>query len=154
MLNKLKCITFVVGASSALVFNGCGTMTLQTNVKMTKSVFLKPTKQDKKSVYISLKNISGENLNILPLLKEKLKQKNYIIIENSSDANYVLMVNILFANNLKEANALKASVGSGIATGAIAAGSGSHTGGAKNGANGPPIAILSGHLCRLTSGHQ
>ncbi len=25
---------------------------------------------------------------------------------------------------------------------------------AKNGPNGPPIAILSGHLCRLTSGHQ
>jgi hypothetical protein len=94
---------------------------------MTKSVWLKPAEKEKKSVYVSLKNISQENLEILPMLKSKLEAKNYVLVESSTNADYVLMINILFANNLKEAYAIKNAAGVGITTGIIAAAGSSST---------------------------
>lgn len=105
----------------AILISGCSTLSLETNVKMTKSVWLKPVEKEKRSVYISLKNISQENLEILPILKSRLEAKNYVLVDNSNNADYVLMINILFANNLKEAYAIKNAAGIGIATGIIAA---------------------------------
>ncbi len=105
----------------AILFSGCGTLFLETNVKMTKCVWLKPAEKEKKSIYVSLKNISQENLEILPILKSKLEAKNYVFVESSTNADYVLMINILFANNLKEAYAIKNAAGVGITTGIIAA---------------------------------
>jgi len=111
------------------LLTGCATFELQTNVKMTKSVFLKPVNNKaEKTIYISLKNISQENMDILPLLEERLKSKGYTLVKSAEDAHYVLFINILFANNLREANAVKAATGLGIAGGAIAAGSNSNTG--------------------------
>lgn len=107
---------------------GCATLELQTNVKMTKSVFLKPIEKENKTIYISLKNITNDNLDILPLLKKNLQDKNYTILENSDNAQYVMMINILFANNLKEAYAIRNGAALGVTTGIIAAGSGSNTG--------------------------
>jgi len=125
---KIKKILLSSSVAVALFLSGCGTLALETNVKMTKSVWLKPTNKEKQTVFISLKDISGENLNILPLLTQNLKSKNYTIVDNADDAHYVMMINILFANNLKEAQALKAAAGMGITTGIIAAGGGSNTG--------------------------
>lgn len=114
--------------TSTLFITGCATLELQTNVKMTKSVFLKPIEKENKTIYISSKNITNDNLNILPLLKENLQKKNYTILENSDDAQYVMMINILFANNLKEAYAIRNGAALGVTTGIVAAGSGSNTG--------------------------
>ena len=111
----------------AILISGCSTLSLETNVKMTKSVWLKPVEKEKRSVYISLKNISQENLEILPILKSRLEAKNYVLVDNSNNADYVLMINILFANNLKEAYAIKNAVGIGVATGIIAAAGNSGT---------------------------
>lgn len=110
--------------ASALLFTGCATMELQTNVKTTKSVFLKPDAIESKTIYISSKSIIGDKLEILPLLKTKLAKKGYRIVENTDEANYVLMTNVLFANNLKEAHAVKAAAGMGITGGVMAAASG------------------------------
>jgi len=108
-------------------FTGCATLELETNVKMTKSVFLKPVNNEKRTVYVSLKSITGDNLDILPLLEKNLKSKNYILVNSAEDAQYVLMVNILFANNLKEAYAIRNGAALGVTSGIIAAGSGSNT---------------------------
>lgn len=121
-----KLITPII--ASTLLITGCATLELETNVKMTKSVFLKPHSKENKTIYISLKNITDDNLDILPLLKQKLKEKNYTLLETSDNAQYILMINVLFANNLKEANAVKAGAGLGITSGFIAAGSGSNAG--------------------------
>lgn len=109
------------------IFSGCATLELETNVKMTKSVFLKPANNEKRTVYVSLKSITGDHLDILPLLEKNLKSKNYTIVNNAKDAQYVLMVNILFANNLKEAYAIRNGAALGVTSGIIAGGSGSNT---------------------------
>lgn len=122
-----KKLLMVVSLGAMIAFSGCGTLSLETNVKMTRSVWLKPQKEEQRSVYISLKNISEENIDILPLLKERLEAKSYILVEESKNADYVLMINILFANNLKEAYALKNAAGVGLSTGVISAAAGSST---------------------------
>lgn len=114
-------LKIVVFSIIAIFVNGCGTLSLETNVKMTRSVMLKPIEKDKQSVFVSLKNISEEKLDMLPLLREKLKAKNYILADSPNNTDYVLMINILFANNLKEAYAIQNAAGAGIATGIIAA---------------------------------
>lgn len=114
-------LKIVVFSIIVIFVNGCGTLSLETNVKMTRSVMLKPIEKDKQSVFVSLKNISEEKLDMLPLLREKLKTKNYILADSPNNADYVLMINILFANNLKEAYAIQNAAGAGIATGIIAA---------------------------------
>jgi TraT complement resistance protein len=118
----------IVYVLAILLISGCATTKLQTNVKMTRSVFLKPVVKEKKTIFFSTKNISGEALDIEPLIAKNIAQKGYARIEDPEQAQYVLIVNILFANNLKEANALKAATGMGITGGVIAAGSGSNTG--------------------------
>lgn len=125
--NKMKLKKLFNAAAIAILFSGCGTLLLETNVKMTKSVWLKPAEKEKQSIYVSLKNISQENLEILPMLKSRLEEKNYVLVENSNGADYILMINILFANNLKEAYAIKNAAGVGITTGIIAAASSSNT---------------------------
>ena len=124
------------------VFTGCATLELETNVKMTKSVFLKPVNNEKRTVYVSLKSITGDNLDILPLLEKNLKSKNYILVNRAEDAQYVLMVNILFANNLKEAYAIRNGAALGVTSGIIAAGSGSNTRGSL--LVGATVALASG----------
>ncbi len=125
-LNLVKMLILTIVTTP--FFTGCGTLGLQTNVKMTKSVFLKPENAQDRSIYISLKSMTGDHLDILPLLKKNLHTKNYTIVDNAKDAHYVLMVNILFANNLKEAYALRNGAALGATTGIIAAASGSNTG--------------------------
>ena len=108
-------------------FIGCATFDMQTKVKMTKSVFLHPSQDKNKTIYISVKQITEDKLDLMPLLRENLTQKGYEIVENAESAEYVLFVNVLFANNLKEANAVTTGVASGVTSGIIAAGSGSST---------------------------
>ncbi len=123
----MKKSLFSALVASALL-SGCGTLALQTNVKMTRTVWLKPNPIAKATVFISLKNISGEKLHILSQLKDKLRQKNYIIVDSSSNADYVVMINVLFANNLKEATNISAAGSAGVASGVIAAAGGSDGG--------------------------
>lgn len=123
----MKLLKIVIFSIIAILISGCGTLSLETNVKMTKSIWLKPVEKEKKRVYVSLKNISQENLEILPILKSRLEVKNYALVDSSKNADYVLMINILFANNLKEAYAIKNAAGVGITTGIIAAAGSSNT---------------------------
>lgn len=123
----MKLIKMLCNIVIAILISGCSTLSLETNVKMTKSVWLKPVEKEKRSIYISLKNISQENLEILPILKSRLEAKNYVLVDSSNNADYVLMINILFANNLKEAYAIKNAAGIGVATGIIAAAGNSGT---------------------------
>ena len=117
---------FIIGWVVAL-FSGCATMEMQTKVKMTKSVFLHPAQTQDKTVYISVKQITEDKLDLMPLLQQNLKTKGYKIVTDPKRAKYVLFVNILFANNLREANAVKSGVAAGVTSGIIAAGSGSST---------------------------
>jgi hypothetical protein len=104
----------------AILFTCCATTSLQTQTKTTQTIFLDPVKKSQRSVYLTVKNTSGQKIGDLEQkIDAKLIQKGYKIVDDPDMAKYILMVNVLFANNLKEANAAKAGA-DGAALGATA----------------------------------
>lgn len=108
---------FVSATLAGMLFTGCATTELQTQSKMSRSIFLNPVKKSLRVVYVDVKNTSGQELNnFLPLLEKKLIGKGYKLTDDPDKAKYVLMVNTLFANDKKENNAANAAA-LGTATG-------------------------------------
>ena len=110
---------FAAGVALASMLGGCATTELQTQAKMTRSIFLEPVKKAKQTVFVSVHNTSGQKIDLKDKLIEKLEKKGYHVVDDPDAAHYILMVNVLFANNLKEANAagaaaFGAAVGAGV----------------------------------------
>lgn len=119
---KFCVVLFVV------LLSGCGTTTLQTRAKLSKSVVIDHSQIKNKNLYLQVTNTAGsggENMHLYDNLEKKLTSKGYTIVKSSSDASYGLFINVLWANNLKEANAVKAGVSAGILGASTAAISGS-----------------------------
>lgn len=114
-------IAMLVGAT---LFTGCATMNLQTQAKLTKTVFIDHSQLKNKTIYLQVTNTSGENIDLKSSLKSNLEKKGYKIVDNSKDAEYGLLLNVLFANNLKEANAIKNGLAAGTTAGGMSAISG------------------------------
>ncbi|WP_372998347.1 complement resistance protein TraT [Sulfurimonas sp.] len=115
---------------SLFILSGCGTMSLETSAKSTRTIILDHSQIKEKTIYIQVTNTAnsgGELMDLSGSIKRGLTEKGYKIVDSSSDASYGLFVNVLFANNLKEANAVKAASGLGLSSGIIAMGSGSGT---------------------------
>lgn len=111
-----------------LFLSGCATTSLQTSVKMTNSLFLLPVSQDKKIVFLNIKNTSGKTINIQDPLSESLAQKGYIITTDPAKATYILNANILYCDKKRENNAGTAgSVAGGIGASVGAYNTGSMT---------------------------
>lgn len=112
----------LVATSAALIFGGCATTELQTQTKMTQSIFLSPVKKEQRTVFVSVKNTSGQDVgNLEQKISSKLESKGYKVTDDPDAAKYTLMTNVLFANNLREAQAAGAGVNGAIAGGVIGA---------------------------------
>lgn len=117
-------------ASVLLFAVGCGTFTMETNSKLSRSIIVDHSQDVKKSVYVQVTNTAnsgGEKMNLESSIKDGLESKGYAIVSSSSEATYGLFVNVLFANNLKEAQAVRAAAGLGLTSSVVAMGSGSGT---------------------------
>jgi len=111
-----KVIGIVLASTLAtLFFTGCATTELQTQAKMTRTIFLDPVAKNQKTVFISVKNTSGNGVNLTGSTTDGLEKKGYMVVDDPSQAKYILMVNVLFANNLKEDN-----TGKGVVAGSTA----------------------------------
>ena len=125
-MKKITNLTLSVVLATTL-FTGCATTELQTNVKMSQSIFIDPVKKELRTVFVSSKNTSGQPINLEQSLISELQAKGYKIVDDPDEATYILMVNVLYCDRKQENNA----VGAGLATGAIGAGiSGYNHGGA------------------------
>lgn len=105
LINIGLCVTL------AFIYVGCGTTTLQTKAKLTRTIVLDHQNKENKLIYLQVSNTTGsggENMTLYSDLKENLESKGYTVITTSKGASYELLVNVLFANSLKEANAIKA----------------------------------------------
>ena len=99
---------------------GCGTTSLQTKAKLTRTITLDKSDKTNKNIYVQVSNTAGsggEDLKLYDNLKTKLEAKGYSLVQNSNEASYSLFVNVLFANNLKEANAIKGATSAGLLVG-------------------------------------
>lgn len=123
---KLKSLGMSVVAATIL-FSGCATSELQTSSKMTQSVFINPVAKNKRLIFVSSKNTSGQNINLENSILSALQAKGYTVVEDPELATYVLMMNVLYCDKKQENN----TAGGALAAGAVGAGvSGYNNGGA------------------------
>nr|HAT8715180.1 conjugal transfer protein TraT [Legionella jordanis] len=96
--------------------------TLEVSTKQSETIFLDPFSNNQKTVYVSVKNTSDEELNIMPQLKTTLSSHGYKIVNNPNSAHYLLQANVLKVGKMSVAasqSALGGGYGSAIA-GAVA----------------------------------
>lgn len=119
--------SLVVGAIAALT-SCAATQTaiehrsLQVSTKQSETIFLDPVSNAQKTVYVSVKNTSDEEVNITPQLKTALNSHGYKVVNNPNSAHYLLQANVLKIGKMSVAasqSALGGGYGSAIA-GAVA----------------------------------
>ncbi|HHU0102148.1 TPA: complement resistance protein TraT [Legionella pneumophila] len=119
--------TLLVGTIAVLT--GCAATqtaiehgSLQVSTKQSETIFLDPVSNTQKTVYVSVKNTSDEDVDIAPQLKTALSSHGYKVINNPNSAHYLLQANVLKIGKMSIAasqSALGGGYGSAIA-GAVA----------------------------------
>ncbi|HCE6135908.1 TPA: complement resistance protein TraT [Legionella pneumophila] len=114
---------------SIAVLTGCAATqtaiehgSLQVSTKQSETIFLDPVSNAQKTVYVSVKNTSDEEVNITPQLKTALSSHGYKVVNNPGSAHYLLQANVLKVGKMSIAasqSALGGGYGSAIA-GAVA----------------------------------
>ncbi|WP_131795894.1 complement resistance protein TraT [Fluoribacter gormanii] len=95
---------------------------LQVSTKQSETVYLDPVSKAQKTVYVSVKNTSDEEVDIAPQLKAALISHGYKVVNNPNSAHYLLQTNVLKVGKMSVAasqSALGGGYGSAIA-GAVA----------------------------------
>lgn len=135
-------------ATISILFGGCATTELQTNAKMTQSVFINPVAKNKRLIFVSSRNTSGQNINLENSILNELQSKGYTVVDDPEVATYVLMMNILYCDKKQENNAASGAVGAG----AIGAGVGAYNnqGFGNSAAIGLGAALVGGLIAKAT----
>lgn len=104
---------------------------LESDVRMSKSVFLEQATPAQKTVYLSIKNTSGKAFDLSPHLKSALQGKGYKVVASPSAAHYLLQANILKADKLSK-SASSEALGGGYGSALAGAGTGVALGALSN----------------------
>ena len=143
-----KGIQYSVLAASIIGVVGCaatGTMiehrTLESQTRLSKTIFLDPVSSNQKTIFIVVKNTSDLDMDIEHPLANALRAHGYTVTKNPSQAHYLLQANILKIGKMSVAasqNALGGEYGSSLA--------GAVTGGAIGAFSGNSTVALAGGL--------
>lgn len=120
----MKKIFLLVLTLMILAISGCSALdtairkrNLETQTKMSETIWLNPEYMGNKTVFVQIKNTSTSNIQIENQIKQILQNKGYTVVSNPKGANYWLQVNILSVGkmDLREADAaLSGLTGAGI----------------------------------------
>lgn len=116
-------------AVTAVLLSGCEAVgteishrQLQTETKMSQTIFLNPVAAKQKTILVQIRNTSSQsNFDIKNKIIAHLQQDGYRIVTDPAQAHYMLQANILSLGKLSPSAADKALLGgygSGILTGA------------------------------------
>ncbi|BBP46283.1 hypothetical protein THMIRHAS_16560 [Thiosulfatimonas sediminis] len=110
-MKTMKPLIIALSLTGIVTLNGCSTVgtaiekrNLSVQSKMSNSVFLEPVSNDKKTVYIQIRNSSDQSIDTQAMnqqLAKTLQSKGYRAVNDPAQANYVLQQNIL---SVKETN--------------------------------------------------
>ncbi|SMN13954.1 IncF plasmid conjugative transfer surface exclusion protein TraT [Bathymodiolus heckerae thiotrophic gill symbiont] len=68
---------------------------LDTQTKMSATIFLEPVSQKKRVVFVNIRNTSDKDLNIAARIKNTLAGRGYTLTQDPDEANFMLQANIL-----------------------------------------------------------
>lgn len=112
---------------------------LETDTKLSQTVFLDPVAPSQKTIFIAVKNTSQESLSIDKSLKNALAEHGYKVVNNPEKAHYMLQANILQVGKMS-VSASKSALGGGYGSALAGAGTGAALG------------ALSGHSNTMIAG--
>ena len=137
MNSKNKIIKNLLLASAISALTGCAATqtvlehgSLNVSTRQSDTVFLDPVSNAQKTVYVSVKNTSDEEVDIAPQLKTALNSHGYKVVNDPNSAHYLLQANVLKVGKMSVAasqSALGGGYGSAIAGGLAGAAAGSFT---------------------------
>lgn len=69
---------------------------LDVQTKMSSTIFLDPICENKRTIYVQLRNTSDkQELNLEPSIMTALQEKGYVVVQDPEAAHYVLQANVL-----------------------------------------------------------
>jgi uncharacterized protein YcfJ len=128
-MSKMK-IAIAALAVGALMLSGCSAThtaiskrNLEVQTKMSDTIFLDPVADDKRTVFVQVRNTSDQQgLSIEPQIIEAVQSKGYRVVRDPEQANFLLQANVLQAGqtDLRSQNELLGSgFGGALVGGAI-----------------------------------
>ncbi|WP_199770166.1 complement resistance protein TraT [Helicobacter mesocricetorum] len=144
-------IRIVLGFISLVLLSGCLTTQIQSKVTMSQSIFIDPVSKDKKSIFLSMHNTSGEKVDLEAKIIKELLAKGYTISDDPQMATYILQLNVLYLDVKKENNAAPAGAIGGVAGAGVGGyNHNSATGTVVGGLLGAAVGALAGKLTEDT----
>lgn len=133
-----KAVQYTVIAASIGLLASCAATevalshkNLDTQTKLSKTIFLDPVANSQKTVFLVVKNTSDQDIDITSPLKANFQSHGYRVMNAPANAHYVLQVNVLSASKMSKSaseKALGGGFGSAVAGGLTGATVGSFSG--------------------------
>lgn len=96
LLLSVLSISYALCAGCAAVGTSVKHASLDTQTKMSKTVFLDPVPNQQKTIYVQTHNTTDKpDFTIKSELVSKLQAKGYRVVDNVAQAHYLLQVNLL-----------------------------------------------------------
>ena len=147
MRNKIQIIFL---ALTTMFITSCATLDntiggkskLSVDTKMSNTIFLDPVAEEKRTVYVHIRNTSSKRLNIDEDIKSALRGKGYRVMANPDKAHYMIQANILHVSQVAEDKDPFGALAKGYGS-AVLGGVAGHaiTGGHRDGATGGALLI-------------
>lgn len=149
MKHAIKAIQYtILGSSIALLASCAATQValshknLDTQTKLSKTIFLDPVVHAQQSVFIVVKNTSDQqSINVSHALTDAFRANGYKVMNSPTSAHYMLQANILSVGKMSK-SASESALGQGFGS-ALAGGV---AGSAMGGLSGSSTAMLAGGL--------
>ena len=123
---------------------------LETQTKLSRTIFLEPVSASQKTIFISVKNTSDQKIDVNQSLSLALAHNGYRVVKNPNDAHYLLQANILTVGKMSEA-ASKSALGGGFGSALAGAGTGVALGALTNNSNAMIAGGVGGGLLSLAA---
>lgn len=152
---KIISNTLLVG--TIVVLTGCAATqtvlehrTLEVSTKQSETVFLEPVSPKQKTIFLSIKNTSDEEINITPSLKNSLTGKGYKVVSSPNNAHYLLQANVRKLGKMSVA-ASESAFGGGYGSAVAGAVAGTALGSLSNSSSGMIAGGVAGGLVGLAA---
>jgi hypothetical protein len=143
--------SFLLTGTAALLTSCAATSTmiehrnLEVSTNISENVFIHPAAPSQKTVFIAVKNLSSESLNIDDSLAKAFREKGYKVVTNSNQAHYLLLANIRQVGKMSQ-SASQSALGAGFGSVLAGAGTGVAIGALSNNSNAMIAGGLAGGL--------
>ncbi len=136
-------------SSCSTVMSGIENAKLQTQAKMSSTIFLTPVGPSQKTIFVQVRNTSQVPMpDLEAMIKQKLESRNYKVIDDPQQAHYWLQANVLYMGKESQYatfdGALAGGFGGALAGAAIGRGYGQGAAALGGAAAGSLIGALAG----------